>query len=400
MKRFFSTFMALAIAAATLTIAAPATAAEPECTIMGTSRADKLMGTAANDVICAGAGNDLIYGLGGDDIIKAGSGNDQVFAGVGNDTVLGEAGNDVINGSDGADRLEGGAGKDNLSGLGGQDVLLGGSSSDSISGGNASDIIDGGASSDSIRTGAGSDVCSADTTDTRLDACKIDSTGPEFAPMTMEVKQFKAGSVAVFTLKASDASGVVGIYGFIGGAPGWVTEWCGFGIEAELVSGTAKSGTFEIRCEIPEDAVDAEYALFLNASDMMGNASAGPTIAFTVSGGSSDNKTPEVTDVKLPESVKNGEFFQVSVTAKDDSGVQGIYAWFMLDGGGFSDGKIIYASGSEPRAVETSTETVYVQDYVFDPAAPQGTYSLWLSVRDVVGNREFYDSGRKITVTK
>jgi len=401
MKRTLSLLIGAIFGSALLVPTSPAFAAnESDCTIVGTKNADVLTGTAGYDVICAGAGNDTIYGLGGNDIIRAGSGNDVVFAGYGNDTVLGEAGNDNISGSDGADRLNGGDGKDRITGGGGQDILQGGAGTDNLSAGNSADIIDGGKGTDTITSGAGNDVCNADSADVRLDACSLDSKGPKFGAITTVVRQVQAGTMAVFTVNVSDVATVNAVYGSIGGAPGWVTEWCGFRIPTELVSGSEKNGTYQLSCTVPPNAVNDNYTLFVGAVDMMGHTSE-QRIAFEVTGGSSDNRTPVVTKIELPESVKPAESFAISIDATDDSFVAGVYIWFLLEGGGFANENGLHAKGSDPRVItQTPTASSFEQDYVFGDNAPLGTYNVWISVRDGVGNREFYDSGQKITLTK
>ncbi len=400
MKKTLGLLISAVFASALLVPASPASAADTgECTIVGTKYADVLTGTAGYDVICAGAGNDTIYGLGGNDIIRAGSGNDIIVAGSGNDTVLGEAGNDNVSGGEGADKLAGGDGKDRITGGGGQDILQGGAGTDNLQGGNSADIIDGGKGTDTIATGAGNDICSADMADVRLDTCTLDGKGPKFGMITTVVRQFEAGTTAVFSVNVSDLAGVTGVYASIGGPPGWITEWCGFRIKGNLVSGTEKSGTYEISCAIPANAVNENYSLFAIATDAMGQSSE-QIIAFEVIGGSSDNRTPEITKIELPSSLAPGEKFTISVEASDESSVAGIYVWFMLDGGSFSGENGVHAKGSDPRVtVQTPTASSFEQDYVFADNAPLGTYKIWISVRDGVGNRDFYDTGRTISVT-
>lgn len=401
LKKTFSLLLSALFASALLVPASPALASGTnDCTIVGTKYADVLTGTAGYDVICAGAGNDTIYGLGGNDIIRGGSGNDIVVGGAGNDTVLGEAGNDNISGGDGADRLNGGDGKDRVTGGGSQDILQGGAGTDNLQAGNGADIIDGGKGTDTITTGAGDDVCNADSADVRLDACSLDSKGPKFGAITSEVRQVQAGTLAVFTVNVSDVATVDAVYGSIGGAPGWITAWCGFRIPTELVSGSEKNGTYQLSCTVPPNAVNDNYTLFIGAVDMMGHT-AEQQIAFEVVGGSSDNRTPVVTKIELPGSVKPAESFVISIDATDDSSVAGIYFWFLLEGGGFSNENGLHAKGSEPRVIsQTATASSFEQDYVFGDNAPLGTYKVWISVRDGVGNRDFYDTGRTISVTK
>jgi len=427
----------------------------PYCTINGTDKVDRITGTAGNDIICAGAGDDVVNGLGGDDVIYGGLGNDRINAGFGaddvygdagsdyidggsgkddifggkdNDTIVGgtdadiikgdagtdtisggtgedevygESGNDKIDGGDGADKLAGGDGIDQLTGGLGEDLLQGGTGSDNLSAGAGADLIDGGQGKDTITTGEGNDLCNADAADVRLDACSLDSKGPKFGALPMVVRQVHAGSIAVFVVNVSDVAGVQAVYGSIGGAPGWITEWCGFRIPTTLAPGsTEKSATYRLSCTVPPTAVNANYTLFLGAVDMMGHTTE-ERIAFEVIGGSSDNRTPTVTNIELPKSASPGENFVIRVEATDDSVVAGIYFWLMLEGGGFSGENGVHAKGSDPRTISlTPTDAIFEQDYVFGDNAPAGTYKVWISVRDGVGNREFYDTGRKIALNK
>ena len=372
----------------------------PACTISGTASADRITGTPGDDYICAGDGNDVINGLGGNDTIYGGPGSDRILGGSGKDTIYGEAGHDTIEGGDGEDKLSGDVGKDKIIGGNGIDLLQGGAEADSISAGNGADLIDGGKGKDTITTGAGNDLCDADSADVRLDACSLDSKGPKFGPLPTVVRQIQAGTLAVFTVTVSDVATVQAVFGAIGGKPGWVTEWCGFRIPTELQSGTERSGTYKLSCTVPPNAVNDNYQLRVGAVDMMGHT-AEQIIAFEVVGGSNDNLRPIVTKLDLPVSVAPAENFVVRVEATDESVVAGIYVWFMLEGGGFSNEYGIHAKGSEPRAISiTPTDAVFEQDYLFGDNAPEGKYNAWISVRDGVGNREFFDTGSSIVLTK
>ena len=372
----------------------------PYCSISGTAASDRITGTPGDDFICAGAGNDVINGLGGNDTIYGGPGSDRILGGSGKDTIYGEAGHDTIEGGDGEDKLSGDVGKDKITGGNGIDLLQGGAEADIISAGNGADLIDGGKGKDTITTGAGNDLCNADSADVRLDACSLDSKGPKFGPIPMVVRQIQAGTLAVFTVTVSDVATVQAVYGSIGGKPGWVTEWCGFRIPTELQSGTERSGTYKLSCTVPQNAVNDNYKLLVGAVDMMGHT-AEQIIAFEVVGGSNDNLRPIVTKLDLPVSVAPGENFVVRVEATDESVVAGIYVWFMLEGGGFGNENGIHAKGSEPRAISiTPTDAIFEQDYLFGDNAPAGKYNVWISVRDGVGNREFFEAGSSIVLAK
>jgi len=119
------------VAALVFTFIAPAQAKAKKkaangeiCTIVGTSKADRINGTSKRDVICGLGGNDIIKGLGGNDVIDGGSGNDKIYGGAGNDIAFALSGNDVVYGNSGNDLLAGGTGKDSVFGGTGNDVCM------------------------------------------------------------------------------------------------------------------------------------------------------------------------------------------------------------------------------------------------------------------------------------
>ena len=373
----------------------------PACSISGTAFADRINGTPGDDVICAGAGNDIINGLGGNDIIYGGPGNDRILGGTGKDAIYGEAGTDNIDGGLGADEINGGAGNDSVLGGSGRDLIKGEDGSDSLNGGIDADMITGGLGKDMIRTGPGDDLCNKDSVDVMLDPCVLDRQAPEIGANTAVVRTFEAGSNLKLTWSISDASGVEKSYASIGGAPGWITNWCGFRIEGELVSGDAKNGTYQINCQIPENAVNDNYSLFVGAHDVLGNTTiTSPQIAFEVTGGASDSKAPKVEKVDIAKSVSSGEEFSMTLGVTDETGVNGVYGWFMLDGGGFAswtgNGSHVNATGSAELVNGTTRDGLYRQSFKFSDKAPAGGYTLWLSLRDELGNRTFEATEFKI----
>ena len=94
-----------------------------QCTIVGTSGADRIRGTTANDVICGLGGNDSISGRRGRDVIDTGDGDDKAIGNKGGDMILGLGGKDLVRARKGKDRIGGGAGKDKLRGQGNADLL-------------------------------------------------------------------------------------------------------------------------------------------------------------------------------------------------------------------------------------------------------------------------------------
>jgi hypothetical protein len=111
-----------------------------ECTIVGTSGADRMRGTSRNDVMCGLGGDDAISGKGGRDVIDTGDGGDHVIGNKGGDLILGLGGADSIRGRKGKDKIGGGADHDRLSGQGNADLLA---AQDGVR-----DVVRGGASHD------------------------------------------------------------------------------------------------------------------------------------------------------------------------------------------------------------------------------------------------------------
>ena len=364
----------------------PAPAAE-ECTITGTPRSDTLVGTSGDDVLCGLGGNDTIFGGKGDDIIRGGAGRDQINGGAGDDELSGGNGNDSLLGGSGNDAIGGESGRDNLSG------------------GNGDDALNGGTGVDGLRSGSGDDTCASDAADRQLDSCGIDDDAPvvSFQPSILE---YQAGSTAVFRWVAEDASGVAMTWAAIGGPSGWVTEWCGFVLTAQQTDGTVQSGTYELQCDIPANAVNENYTLYVSAVDSLGNSNAVPGWAefgFTVNGGSSDNLVPVISAVRLPATVTAGETFTVDIDVSDESGTAGVHSWFMGAAPYYyykEQGFFISALDSASLVSGDATNGTFRQTLVVSDWAPPGIYSLLVSVRDTVGNRGFFQTEYFVTVTE
>ena len=94
-----------------------------QCTIVGTSGADRMRGTTANDVICGLGGNDSISGRRGRDVIDTAAGDDQAIGNKSGDMILGLGGKDLVRARKGKDKIGGGADKDKLRGQGNADLL-------------------------------------------------------------------------------------------------------------------------------------------------------------------------------------------------------------------------------------------------------------------------------------
>jgi hypothetical protein len=386
-------------AEARLSPPAPSEAQLP-CTIRGTARNDVLRGTPGNDVICGFAGADTIFGNGGNDVIYAGDGNDVIDGGVGNDTIHGGNGSDRMNGGTGNDDLNGDAGNDTLNGGIGQDVLDGDAGGDQIIAGPGDDSLSGGSGRDVLQPGTGDDQCAVDTSDLTVGQCRRDTTAPVFGPMALSTS-VNAGDTLTIEWVLTDDSPIDMSWGFIGGASGWVTEWCGFPVMATPLdqSTTAEPGQissrFRLSCPVPADAPNGEYLVDINALDVFGNYAAGQRVIVTVANGSSDVSAPTVSAITFSSpSVSREEQFTVTLRLDDETGIAGSYVYLAHSGYGFADttGRahmVFNVPQLEPIAVSTGAAQQHTQVIEFAPSAPAGVYTVWVSVRDTLGNRNF-----------
>jgi hypothetical protein len=370
------------------------------CTIRGSARNDVLRGTAGNDVICGYAGADTIYGNGGNDVIYAGDGNDTIDGGVGNDRVDGGNGNDRITGGTGNDELNGNAGNDTLNAGIGNDVLSGDTGADQLIAGVGDDSLSGGSERDVLQPGTGDDQCAIDATDVTVGRCSKDTTAPVFAPMALS-RSVNAGDTLIIDYVLSDDSPIDMSWGFIGGNSGWVTEWCGFPVMATPLnqSTTAEPGQissrFRISCPVPANAPNGEYLVDLHALDVFGNYATGQRVIVTVANGSTDAQAPSVSDVTVSSpSVSRADSFNVSLRLDDETEIAGSYVYLAHNGYGFADttGRahmVFNVPTLEPIPVISGAAQRHIQAIEFVTGAPSGVYTVWVSVRDTLGNRAF-----------
>jgi len=363
------------------------------------SSATNIDGTAGNDVIVAtgitgqtirsGAGDDIICGSGGPDRIFTGDGNDIVLAGNGNDTLDGGSGRDNLDGGAGNDSIVGGPGNDTEVGGTGNDLLSGNEGSDSLNGGIGDDMLNGGAAPDVIDPGAGSNTCGSDATDSMRGPCAIDTTGPIINNIVVP-KAVTAGTTVTFTWRVRDASGLDNTNMRFGGYSGWITSWCGFVTVAERVSGTASDGTYRATCDIPANAVNGSYTVFLSATDMFGNNAAWDSssqVDFSVAAGSADSSPPAVSGISTR--VDGGSVI-VRWRATDPSGVGGQSAWLAHNVYSFASVAGPYFVYNAANLVAGTTfDGVYEQRIDRRSITPNGTFTVWLTVLDTLGNKSF-----------
>lgn len=407
------------------------------CTIVGTARADVLQGTPADDVICGLGGNDVLLGGGGDDTLIGGAGNDRLDGQDGNDVLNGDAGNDTLNGGGADDALNGGAGNDRLDGQDGNDALTGGVGNDTLNGGSGDDAVNGGAGNDQLNgqtgddtllgeggsdalvgdsgddvlhggdkrdridPGEGDDSCDGDVRDIVTGACGVDKVVPVIGPLALS-REVVAGTTVTFAWNVTDDVQMDQSWLFIGGANGWVT-WCGFPVQGDVVTETAGMVEYQATCAIPANAVNGEYLVEYNAVDRYGNYAEPQRTVMMITAGSEDTAPPVADQLQLcTEQVSAGETATATWTLTDASGIGWGVVYVMREGGGFADNTgRAWVTGFEAQVVaSTETSASLTQAITFRADAPVGTYRLWLSTGDAVGNRTFFDTGLTLTKTE
>ena len=381
MKSLLPKSVVLSLLLALVTFATPANAAEePTC--------DDLVATIVSS-------DRVIVGTSGADVIVVeGEGRHKVLAGKGADVICGTDSKDRINGGPGPDTIFGEGANDFLIGGTGRDMIMAGPGDDQVDGGPARDAINGEAGADTIDSGIGINFCAGDLSDTLTGDCTIDQIAPSVYDVNIP-ETVEAGSTAVFSWKTSDASGVYYTGGYLGGTNGWITEWCGFPIEPQLIAGNKFDGTYQVECAIPVDAVDETYSFFVISSDVVSQATY-VSFDFQVTGGVADNAAPFLVSLDAPETVVAGETFTLRYELTDESGVETVYA-YIAGNGFFADittGLLLVEPLDYPSNPISGDRFngVWEQSFRMMEYAPTGTYTIYYGAIDIYGNKVFTSS--------
>ena len=210
--------------------------------------------------------------------------------------------------------------------------------------------------------------------------------------------EVQAGTPLVIRFRMTDPSGYQTPVAFVGGASGWVSSWCGFGVAAVRVSGDQRDGEYEISCLVPTNAPSAGYLVWIGCECIFPDVSVDAlfvTYDFNLVGGSSDVRSPEIGRAEITSTgvIRAGSTFEVTTLAKDESGIAYVVAW--VDG---PNGRIPNDAG-QPWASDMGLDSIvrsqavngweqFVQTITLRDDATPGRYRLWFSVGDLIGNRE------------
>jgi hypothetical protein len=235
-----------------------------------------------------------------------------------------------------------------------------------------------------------------------IGSCTIDNSGPEMSNVSVP-SSVQAGSAVTFIWSVNEAAGVDSSWVKIGGPSGWVTTWCGFGIQGTRISGTAQAAVFSATCQVPENAVNTEYTAFFDAADVFGLNAQSLSANFRVIGGASDASAPVVTQLAVSSpTLAYGETLDITFSVEDETGMQGVIAWIAHNGYGFANNQgrshIDYGTYAVTLTSGDAKNGTYLQRIGLNEWAPSGEYTLWISVIDTLGNKVFYQTDTKFTV--
>lgn len=184
---------------------------------------------------------------------------------------------------------------------------------------------------------------------------------------------------------------VPGTWVKVGGTNGYVT-WCPFPVHPRLVSGSATDGRYEASCQLPSVLPNGEYSVWIDTLDLNDLRSSNNGVdTFMVVGASTDISPPQVSDVAVtPNNAAAGGNVTISWTATDETGVASIGPWAWGPNGRLTDdaGTLWLGYDTGRLVAGSPTNGRFEVSLPLSATAAPGTYVVWFSVSDVVGNRE------------
>jgi hypothetical protein len=300
--------------------------------------------------------------------------------------------------------LAGGDGNDIIDAAAADDVLNGNAWSDQLDAGDGDDALTGGSNRDRLQPGRDDNRCAIEAIDTTNGRCLPDTTTPVFAPMAL-TRSINAGETTTFEWVVDDASPVSTWLRVTGGPLGWV-EWCGYDVFGSPVTQTnptsnlLSSTMFGVRCTVPTNAVGGEYSVEIDAIDAFHNVATTQRIILTVNNDIVDTDAPVVSEVRVSTPVMNRltNMLLVSFRVDDAYIIEDAQAFLRDSTGSFppdnqnwfitSSTRTIQYLPVESGAAQAHMQPIILNAYTGVPI-PVGTYTVWIAVRDVLGNSKF-----------
>ena len=141
---------------------------------------------------------------------------------------------------------------------------------------------------------------------------------------------------------------------------------------------------------MPATAVNSVYTAFIDGVDVFGTPSKQTTVDFRIAAGVTDAVAPITSNITVVGgNPTTRQPITISWKATDTSGVENVMVWIMIKDGGFanSSGRSYFDYGTTTRVSGTALDGIYQQVITPNATTLTGTYSIWMSARDIYGNK-------------
>jgi hypothetical protein len=161
-------------------------------------------------------------------------------------------------------------------------------------------------------------------------------------------------------------------------------------------SNPINSSLFRVECRVPTNAANGEYTVGFSAVDVFNN-SAAQRLMLIVENGITDTDAPVLSEVTATRSMSDANIFLVSFRVDDATGIETVYPFLAYQGDQLRNNNgEMFSRGitSVVNAIPVQNDgTAWQNQHIMmmNPAAfaPAGTYTVWISVRDTLGNTDF-----------
>ena len=241
---------------------------------------------------------------------------------------------------------------------------------------------------DAVNASTGTNFCALANADPIIGTCTLDDQGPVIANTSVVA----AGTLLTFTWSISDISGVDSSWLKIGGPSGWVTTWCGFVINGQLISNENGISRYSANCQVPTTAVNAVYTAYFDGVDVFGMPSKQTTLDFQIAAGVSDASAPVSSNVSVVGgNPSSRQPITITWNSTDTSGVEYAIVWVSIKDGGFANnsGLGYFDYETATRISGTPQDGVFQQVITPNANTVPGEYTIWISARDIYGNKDF-----------
>ena len=142
--------------------------------------------------------------------------------------------------------------------------------------------------------------------------------------------------------------------------------------------------------------------MIVSASDSFSRGGNTATANFTVVGGANDASVPLLSEVQLPQSVQRGEPFTLRTRVTDETATAYVYAWvnyniYSVVNSTTMKFWVDYGTGPV-RISGDARDGVWEQTFAFLDDAPAGVYTIWFSIGDTLGNRNYKQTAYTVTL--